>query len=383
MPNPDEAVILAALRTPIGKRGGALSTVRPDDLTAYLLRGLLDSTGLDPCEVEDLIVGCATPAGEQGWNIARQAGLIAGFPVEVPAVTVNRMCASSDQALRYACQGIRCGDMRLAVAAGVESMSRVPMTSDGVSFSPRMEHRLVMQGVSAQLVAERWGISREEMDAYSLESHRRAVASQRAGAFRRETLPVETEGVDGQPVKLADDEGPRPSTALEQLAALRPAFQQGGLITAGNSSQMSDGAAGLVVSGRRFAERRGLAPRARVVASVSVGSDPVLQLSGVIEATRKVLDRAGLDPDDVDHFEVNEAFAAVPLAWMAETRVGHGRVNTRGGAISLGHPLGATGARLIVTALHALEDTGERYALSTMCIGHGMANATVIERLDP
>jgi acetyl-CoA acyltransferase len=382
MRDDNEAVIVGALRTPIGKRGGALAQVRPDDLAAFLLQGLCRGVGIEPGWVDDVIMGCATPVGEQGWNIGRQAVLLAGFPVEVPAVTINRMCASSDQAVRYAAQAIRCGDADVVVAAGVESMSRVPMTSDGVSFSSKMPYRLIMQGLSAQLVAERFGISRAEMDEYALFSHRRAVAAQRAGAFDRELLPVSLTGEDGVVAKLEADEGPRPGTSLAAIATLPPAFQEDGSVTAGNSSQMSDGAAGLVLTSRRFAEDHGLRPRARVLASVSVGSDPVLQLAGVIDASRKALDRAGLPLEAVDHVEVNEAFASVALAWLRAFEQPVERVNPRGGAIALGHPLGATGARLLVTALHALEDSGGRVALTTMCIGHGMANATVLERLE-
>jgi acetyl-CoA acyltransferase len=378
----DEAVVVGALRTPIGKRGGALAQVRPDDLAAFLLWGLCRVAGVEPGWVDDVIMGCATPVGEQGWNIGRQAVLLAGFPVEVPALTVNRMCASSDQAVRQAAQAIRCGDADLVIAAGVESMSRVPMTSDGTSFSPQMPYRLIMQGLSAQLMAERFGVSKVEMDEFSLRSHQRAVAAQQAGAFSRELLPVELPTVDGGVAKLTEDEGPRPGTSLAAIERLPPAFQPDGWITAGNSSQMSDGAAGLVLASRRFAEQRGLEPRARLLASVSVGSDPVLQLAGVIEATRRALARAGLRLDQIDHVEVNEAFASVPLAWMKELGGSPERVNPRGGAIALGHPLGATGARLLVTALHALEDTGGRLALTTMCVGHGMANATVLERLE-
>lgn len=385
MRSPTEPVIVAAARTPIGKRGGALSALRPDDLGALLVRELLDRAGgLDPATVDDLVVGCATPVGEQGWNIARQMVLAAGLPVSVPGVTVNRMCASGDQALRYGSWGIAAGEADVVLACGVESMSRVPMTSDGTSFSDRVSERfrLVQQGLSAELMAEKWGLSRKVMDGFSLESHRRAVAAQRSGAFERELLPVEAVGEGGVVVKLASDEGPRPGTTMERLSQLRPAFQDPGSVTAGNSSQMSDGAAGVVVMSSARAAELGLAPRARLVRSVTVGADPVLQLAGVIDATRHVLARAGLSAGDIDHYEVNEAFAAVPLAWLAETGVPASKLNPRGGSVSLGHPLGATGTRLTVTMLHALEDSGGRYGLQAMCIGHGMANATIIERLD-
>ncbi|MGH9068402.1 MAG: thiolase family protein [Acidimicrobiales bacterium] len=383
MSNPTDAVIVAAARTPIGKRGGALADIRPDDLAALAIRHLMDRAGVDAGLLEDVVMGCSTPVAEQGWNIGRQVGLLAGLPVEVPAMTVNRMCASSDQAVRLASQAIRCGDVEVVLAGGVESMSRVPMSSDGVSFSGRMRdrYRLIPQGLSAELMAERWDLSRPELDAFSLESHQRAVEASDSGRFDPEIIPVATEGEGGAAVKLDRDEGPRPATSIDQLGRLRPAFRQGGSVTAGNSSQMSDGAAFVLVMSRAKADQLGLAARARVVHSVSVGSDPILQLAGVVDATAKVLDRAGLALSDIDHFEVNEAFASVPLAWMRETGVPRDKVNPRGGAIALGHPLGATGTRIMTTMLHALEDTGGRYGLQTMCIGHGMANATIIERL--
>jgi acetyl-CoA acyltransferase len=384
MTNPHEAVIAAAARTPMGKRGGALAGLRPDDLGALLVSQLLKRAGVDGTVLDDLILGCSTPVGEQGWNLGRQVGLLAGLPMEVPAMTVNRMCASSDQAVQQAAQAIRCGDLDAVLACGVESMSRVPMSSDGVRFSDRMRprFRLVPQGHSAEMMADKWSLSRGELDAFSLESHLRAVEAGGKGLFAAEIIPVHTEGEGGVRVDLDADEGPRPDTSLEALASLRPAFIPGGRITAGNSSQMSDGAAGVLVMSRHKAAELGLRPRARLVHSLTVGSDPVLQLHGVIEATYRVLKRAGLDLTDIDHYEVNEAFASVPMAWMVETGVPRAKLNPRGGAIALGHPLGATGARLMTTMLHALEDSGGRFGLQTMCIGHGMANATIIERLD-
>ncbi len=379
---PNDAVIVAAGRTAIGKRGRALAQLRPDDLAAFLLRELLQRNAIDPAWVDDVVMGCATPVGEQGWNIGRMATLLAGFPVEVPAVTVNRMCGSSDQAVQFAAQAIRSGDSDVVIACGVESMSRVPMASDGVSFSKHMRDRfrLIQQGLSAELVADKWSLSRGQMDEYSLQSHERAI--QAARAFEREIIPVRTAGEDGAAIEFCQDEGPRRDTSLEKLGGLAPAFKQDGTITAGNSSQMSDGAAGVVLMSARKAQALGLKPRARVLRSVSTGSDPVLQLIGPIAATAKVLDRTALELKDISLFEVNEAFACVPMAWMKETGVSMERVNPRGGGISLGHPLGATGARLMVSMLHALEDTGGGYGLPTMCIGHGLSNATVIERLD-
>jgi acetyl-CoA acetyltransferase family protein len=381
---PRDAVIVAARRTPIGRRGGGLSALRPDDLAAGLVRGLLTNVPVPAQRIDDLIVGCSTPVGEQGWNIARQIGLLADLPVTVPAVTVNRMCGSSDQAVQFAARAIRSGDADVVLAGGVESMTRVPMASDGIGFSAAMRERyaLIPQGRSAERMREKWGFSRGQLDDYALRSHERAVQAVRDGRFDAEILPVDVDGRDGAPVRLCHDEGPRPDTSRVRLAALEPAFEPGGAVTAGNSSQMSDGAAAVLLMAADVARALGCTPRARVVRGVSVGSDPVLQLSGVIEATRCVLDRAGLSLSEIDHFEVNEAFSCVPLAWQHELGADERKLNPRGGAIALGHPLGATGARLLVTMLHALEDTGGRYGLQTMCIGHGMANATVIERLD-
>ncbi|MGH9086792.1 MAG: thiolase family protein [Acidimicrobiales bacterium] len=387
MPADTEPVIVEALRTPIGRRGGALRDVRPDDLAAWLVGEVVERTGLPAAELGDVIVGCATPAGEQGWNIGRQVVLLSGLPVEVPGLTVNRMCASSDQAVRYATQAIAAGEYELAMAVGVESMSRVPMTSDGVSFSPAMDgrYRLVAQGLSAEKVADKWGLSRAAMEELALVSHQRAIDAWACGAFDAEVVPAG--GLPAQagapPAVLRRDEGPRHDTSAEKLARLRPAFCTEGRVTAGTSSQMSDGAAVVLLASRRKAAELGLRPRARLVTGVTAGSDPVLQLTGVIDATAKALATAGLELDDIAHFEVNEAFAAVPMAWMAETGVPTDRVNPRGGALALGHPLGATGARLLVTMLHALEQRDDRYGLQTMCIGHGMANATIIERLRP
>ena len=381
---PRDAVIVAARRTPIGRRGGGLSALRPDDLAAGLVRGLLEDVPLPAERIDDLIVGCATPVGEQGWNIARQVGLLADLPVSVPGVTVNRMCASSDQAVQFAAQAIRSGDADVVLAAGVESMTRVPMASDGVRFSAGIEKRwaLITQGRSAERMRQHWGFSRPQLDDYALRSHARAVAATTEHRFDAEILPVETTGRDRAPVLLHRDEGPRTDTSREKLATLEPAFEPGGAVTAGNSSPMSDGAAALLLMAAETARALGIRPRARFVRGVSVGSDPVLQLSGVIEATWRVLKRAGLELSAIDHFEVNEAFSCVPLAWQHELRADERRLNPRGGAIALGHPLGATGARMLVTMLHALEETGGRYGLQTMCVGHGMANATLIERLD-
>ncbi len=374
-------VIVAALRTPIGKRGGLLASVRPDELFGDLIGSAVDSTGVEPRDIDDVIVGCATPVGEQGWNVARQAALIAGLPYEVPGVTVNRMCASSDQALRYAVQAVALGDAEFVVAGGVESMSRVPMTSDGVSFSDRLIERvqLIEQGRSAELIAERYDITRAELDAYAADSHHRAVADAARPGFSGQLVPVTADGV----TVLDADEGVRPDCDRDVLASLPSEFVADGVVTAGNSSQMSDGAAVVLVASREKAEELGVRPRARVLASTTVGSDPVLQLTGVVPASRAALAKAGLDATDLAHVEVNEAFAPVPLYWMRSfEKVDRELVNPCGGAISLGHPLGATGARLLVTMLNRLEASGGRFGLQTMCIGHGMANATVVETFD-
>ncbi len=377
-----DAVIVEAVRTPIGRRERALARVRPDDLAALVLRELVRRAGIAPVEVEDIIMGCGTPIGEQGYNVGRLATLIAGFPVEVPAVTINRMCASSDQAVQFASQAIRAGDMDVVIAAGIESMSRVPMGSDGAPFSKSLprHYRLIPQGLSAELMAEKWGLSREELDAFSFESHRRAVAAWEAGRFQKEIVPVPISGPDGWATSLERDEGPRADTTMEALAKLPPAFRPDGKITAGNSSQMSDGAAAVLLMSREKAERMGVRPRARIVATSTIGSDPELQLTGPIAATAKVLKRAGIGLDDLDHIEVNEAFASVVLAWAREWKPDARRLNPKGGAIAVGHPLGATGARLLTTMLHALEESGGIYGLQTMCIGHGLANATIIAR---
>ncbi|MGH9292946.1 MAG: thiolase family protein [Acidimicrobiales bacterium] len=376
------ASIVAAARTPIGKRRGSLRDVRPDDLLAGLILDLVEQSGVAPGEIDDVIVGCSTPVGEQGWNIARQAALIAGLPHSVPGVTVNRMCASSDQAVRYAVRAVESGDASVVVAAGVESMSRVEMTSDGTSFSPRLNAQgitLPQQGKSAELIARAYELPRDELDELAVESHRRASAAAEAGLFDAEIVVVKDP--EGEAL-LCRDEGVRAGTSFEALAALPPAFVEDGVITAGNSSQMSDGAAGVLVMADDVAKYLGLAPRARLVSAATVGSDPVLQLTGVVEATGTALKRAGIALDDLDHVEVNEAFAPVPLVWMRNFGFDPARVNPLGGAMALGHPLGATGARILVTMIHALERAGGGLGMQTMCIGHGMANATVFE-VDP
>ena len=398
-----EAVIVDAVRTPIGKGkpGGALSGWHPVDLLAEVLSRLMERTGVDPALVEDVIAGCVSQSGEQSFNVARNAVLAAGFPEHVPGTSIDRQCGSSQQALHFAAQGIVAGGYDVAIAAGVEVMSRVPMFSSAQgkdSFGPRTAARydarggLVNQGISAEMIAAKWGLTREDLDALAVESHRRADEATRDGRFEGEILPVAEdrgEGPTGQTVTA--DEGIRPGTDMETLANLRPAFQNEELadrypdlnwvVTAAGASQISDGASAVLVMERSKAEELGLQPRAAVRHMAVVGDDPVLMLTGVIPATQKVLDRAGLTVDDIDAFEVNEAFAPVVLAWQRETGADMAKVNVNGGAMANGHPLGASGGKLMATLLNVLEQTGGRYGLQTMCEGGGMANATIIERL--
>ncbi|MBX6396207.1 MAG: thiolase family protein [Alicyclobacillaceae bacterium] len=376
-----EAVVVSAVRTPIGKRNGYFSQVTPDVLGAHVLKAAVDRAGIDPAMVDDIIFGCVTQTGEQGGNIGRLAGLLAGFPDSVPAVSLNRMCGSSQQAIHFAAQAILSGDMDIVIAGGVESMTRVPMGSDWSGPTPAMAEKydLVHQGISAELIAEKWGLSREELDAYSLKSHQRAVAAREQGWFDEEIVPVEVQGDQG-PVVIRHDEGPRPDTSLEKMATLKPAFREDGVVTAGNASQISDGAAAVVIMEAGKAKALGIKPLARIVARAVVGVDPVLMLHGIIPATRKVLEKAGLRLEDIDLFEVNEAFASVVLAWFREIEADPEKVNVKGGAIALGHPLGASGARIAATLIHELRRRGGRYGLHTMCIGHGMATATIYER---
>jgi acetyl-CoA acyltransferase len=383
-----EVVIVEGVRTPVGRRNGVLKDIRPDDLSALTLKELVNRAGIDPSLVEDVIWGCVTQAGEQAGDIARVAALIAGFPIEVPGTTIDRQCGSSQQAVHFAAQAILAGDMDVVIAGGVESMSRVPMGSNykGAEepFSPnlRSKYEMIHQGLSAERIAEKYGLTRTELDQFSVESHQKALRAQEEGYFSREILPLEIKLPDGTTTVIKDDSGPRKGTSLEALAALRTSFKEDGVIHAGNSSQISDGSAALLLMSREKAEELGLKPRFRVHTRVVVGSDPTLMLTGPIPATQKALEKAGLTIDDIDVFEVNEAFAPVPLAWLKETGANPAKLNPNGGAIALGHPLGGSGARLMVTMMHELERSGGRYGLQTMCEGHGMANATIIERLD-
>lgn len=391
-----EAVIVDAVRTATGKGkpGGALSEWHPVDLFAATLRELIERNELAPDAVDDVIGGVVTPIGEQGGNLARQSVLAAGLAESVPATTIDRKCGSSQQAAHFAAQAVMAGAYDLALAGGVEMLSRVRMQSNtagadhlGRGVRERYPDGLVNQGIAAEMVAAKWGLERGELDAFSVASHQRAAAATEAGRFRDEILPVT--GTDGKLVTA--DEGIRPGTTLERLAGLDTIFATdearerhpdlSWVVTAGSSSQISDGASAVLVADRDHAERLGLRPRARFVGFDVTGDDPVLMLTGIIPATRRVLDRAGLDVDDIELFEVNEAFAPVVLAWQRELGVEDDRVNVNGGAIALGHPLGCTGTRLMTTLLHELERREARYGLQVMCEAGGQANATIIERL--
>jgi acetyl-CoA C-acetyltransferase len=379
-----EAYIVGAVRTPIGKRNGGLSGLNPVDLAAHVLRELVARTGVDAAAVEDVIMGCVSQIGPQSLDIARQAWLSAGLPESVPGVTIDRQCGSSQQALHFAAQGVLSGTQDLVVAAGVESMSVVPMGSSvmlplekgmpppfGRGWQERYGDQEISQFRGAQLVCEKWGIRRRQLEEFALASHRRAARAIDEGRFGREVTPVGG---------VAVDEGPRRDTTLEKMAGLAP-LREGWEITAATSSQISDGAAALLVASQAAVVRHGLTPRARIAALTVVGADPVFMLTGPIPATEQVLAKAGLTVDDIDVFEVNEAFAPVLLAWSADTGAPLEKTNPNGGAIALGHPLGATGAVLATKLLHELERAGGRYGLQTMCEGGGQANATVIERL--
>jgi acetyl-CoA acetyltransferase family protein len=382
-----EAVIVEAVRTPIGRRGGKLSPVRPDDLLAATLAEVVRRASIPASEVDDVIVGCVTQTGEQGLNIGRAAVLIAGFPIEVPGTTINRFCGSGQQAVNFAAQGVLSGAQDVVIGAGVENMTRVPMGSDAMGpgegpVSPKLTdlYEIIPQGNSAEMIARKWGFSREDLDEFSYQSHVKAGQAIQEGRFKREIFPIEVKQ-NGSSYTFDTDEGVRIPPSKEKMAQLKPSFQEDGVVTAGNSSQISDGAAAVLIMTEEKARTLGLKPRARIVAQAIVGSEPTIMLTGPIPATAKVLKKAGLQLKDIDLFEVNEAFAPVVLAWQHETGADMEKVNYNGGAIALGHPLGASGARLITTLLHELERQDARYGLSTMCIGYGMGIATVIERI--
>jgi acetyl-CoA acyltransferase len=399
-----EAVIVEAVRSPIGKRNGSLKDTHPVDLLASVLNEVVSRAGVDPGQIEDNITGCVSQVAEQSLNIGRNAWLAAGFPEEVPATTVDRQCGSSQQSIHFAAQGVMAGAYDLVVASGVENMTRVPMGSSTTGANPfgdqlfaRYEGKLVPQGISADLIASKWGITREDSDDFGFRSHVKAAAATKAGYFKREILPLKVTAEDGSAFELDYDEGIRMEPNREKMNDLQPAFQNpmfeemfpgqiNWTVTAGNSSQISDGASAVLIASRERAEQLGLTPRARFLSFSLAGDSPILMLTAPIPATRKALEKAGLNLlEDIEVVEINEAFASVVLAWQRELKVPDdwfdGHVNPNGGAIAVGHPLGATGAKLMTTMLHELERRGARYGLQTMCEGGGMANATVIERL--
>ena len=391
MPN---AVIVDAVRTPGGKRNGKLSGWHPADLAAETLKALAERNGLDPVLVDDVVMGCVMQVGDQSVNVARNAVLAAGWPESVPATTVDRQCGSSQQALHFVAQGVMAGAYDIAIAAGVEAMTRVPMGSSigsgvGFPFGPKVRERydsvggLVPQGISAEMIADQWGLTREELDAFGARSQQYGVRATEEGRFEREIVPVAVLDAEGNPTGevLAEDEGLRPGTTAETLAKLKPAFKEDGKVTAGNSSQITDGASAVLVMSEEKAAELGLTPRARFVGFSVVGVDPVTMLTGPIPATKRVLERTKLTLDDIDLVEINEAFASVVLAWEKELHPDMDKVNVNGGAIALGHPLGASGTKLMATLVNELERTGGRYGLQTMCEGGGLANGTVIERI--
>jgi acetyl-CoA acyltransferase len=388
------AVIVDAVRTPGGKRNGKLKNWHAVDLASEALKALQSRNDLDPSLIDDVIMGCVMQVGEQSLNIARSAVLAAGWPEAVPGTTVDRQCGSSQQALHFAAQGVMSGAYDVVIAAGVEVMTRTPMGASvvrelGFPFGPRVMKRyepvggLKSQGIGAEMIADQWGISREDLDRFSVESHHRAARATAEGRFEREIVPVAIRDDEGNDTAemMKTDEGIRPDSTLEALANLKPAFKEGGKVTAGNSSQITDGASAALVMSEERAAQLGLTPRARFHAFALAGVDPVTMLTGPIPATTKVLERAKLSLDDIDLVEINEAFASVVLAWQKEHHADLSKVNVNGGAIALGHPLGASGTKLAATLLNELERTNKRWGLLTMCEGGGLANATVIERL--
>jgi len=398
-----EAWIVDAVRTPIGRYGGALASVRPDDLAAAVIRAVVERTGIDPATIEDVILGCANQAGEDNRNVARMALLLAGLPVEVGGLTVNRLCGSGLQAVNSAAHAIESGDGDVFIAGGVESMTRAPYvalkpeaawergthelvdSTLGWRFvNPRMQalYPPISLGETAEVVADRWGVSREDQDAFGLESQRRAVAAQQAGGFDGQIVPITIPQRKGDPIVVDRDEHPRADTSAEALARLRPAFREGGTVTAGNSSGINDGASALLLMEADVARSLGLRPMARVVSTAIAGVDPSVMGIGPVPATRKALARAGISVADLDLVEMNEAFASQSVACVRELGLDPARVNVDGGAIALGHPLGMSGARLVTMLVHELRRTGGRYGLATMCIGVGQGIATVVERID-
>lgn len=384
-----DVVIVEAVRTPLGKgspKNGDLRDIHPVLLGAHVLKEVVSRAKLDPAAVDDIVFGCVSQTGEQSVNVARQAALTAGFPVEVPATTVDRQCGSSQQAVHFAANLIATGVCDITIAGGVESMSRIPMGSTvfqgpGAPFPPELleVYDLVNQGLACEMIADQWHVSRQAADEFSAESQRRAAQAQAEGRFDREIAPIVV-GQNGDSRVVSQDQGIRPGTTAQTLAQLQPAFKPDGILHAGNSSQITDGAAALLLMSRERANELGLRPRARVRAQTVVGVDPVTMLTGPIPATTKVLQRAGLQLADIDVIEINEAFAPVVLAWAHEHKPDMERVNVNGGAIALGHPLGASGARLMTTLLHELERQDRQLGLQTMCCGGGLGTATIIDR---
>lgn len=381
-----DVFIVEAIRTPIGRRNGELSVIRPDELAAEVLKELVNRARVPASAIEDVIMGCVSQIGEQANDIGRTAALIAGYPVQVPGVTIDRQCGSSQQAIHFAAQAIASGDMDVVVAAGVESMSRVPMFSSlqGAKPSPKLtsKYEVIHQGLSAERIAEKWGLTREQLDEFSLESHQKAIRAQNEGRFEREIMPVTVIDKEGNTQVIKTDSVPRRDTSLEVLSNLTPSFQEEGRVHPGNASAISDGSAAVLLMSYEKVKEYGLNPRFRMISRVVIGSDPTLMLTGPVPATEMALEKGKLNIGDIDIFEVNEAFASVPLMWLKETGADPKKLNPNGGAIALGHPLGASGTRLMTTMMHELERTNGRFGLQTMCEGHGMANATIIERIN-
>jgi acetyl-CoA acyltransferase len=383
-----QAVIVEAVRTPSGKRNGKLKDFHPTELAAAVLNELLNRAGIEPAMVDDVVMGCVLSVGDQALNIARNSALLAGFPVEVPATTVDRQCGSGQQAVHFAANLIEMGVCDIVIAGGVESMTRVPMgstrtpESPGYPFTDELLSRypITSMGVSAEMIAAKWGLPRTELDEFSLRSHRLAHQATSEGRFCREIMPLEVT-VDGVTELMDEDETIRPGTSMEALGNLKPAFKEDGLVTAGNSSPISDGAAALLFMSSERAKALGLRPRARLVEQLVVGVDPVIALTGPIPATPRILQRAGMSLQDIDLIEVNEAFASVVLAWQREVKPDMDRVNVNGGAIAVGHPLGASGARIMTTRLHELERRDAQLGLQTMCCFGGLGIATIVERI--
>jgi len=383
-----EAVIVEAVRSAVGKRNGALAGIHPAELSAQVLNGLVERAGVDPALVDDVIWGCVMQAGEQALDIARTAALSAGWPETVAGVTVDRQCGSSQQALNFAVAGVIAGHYDVVVAGGVESMSRTPMGSSlanggnpyGESFKARYP-QTPNQGVGAEMIAEQWGLSRTQLDEFSLRSHEKAAAAQDAGAFKDQIVGIKTKDADGNDTVVTEDGGIRRGGTVESMAKIKPAFKEDGVIHAGNSSQISDGSGALLIMSAEKAKDLGLKPLAKVHTAVLAGADPVIMLTAPIPATQKALAKSGLSVDQIGAFEVNEAFAPVPMAWLKDIGADEAKLNPNGGAIALGHPLGGSGARILTTLLYHMRDNNIQYGLQTMCEGGGQANATILELL--